>query len=635
MIRFCTLGGLDLRDSEGRELRPVLTQSKRAALLAYLALADSSGFRRRDTVVSMFWPESDDLHARAALRQGVRFLRRAMGDGVVVSRGEEEIGIDGREMWLDAIAFERAAQDGRHAEALELYRGPFLDGVHVSDASPELERWMEAMRARYSRLAAATAWSSAESHRQQGDHVSASKLAHRGYQASPDDEASLRRLVSFLDDLGDRSGALAAYDTFARRLSDDGEMEPAPETIAVAQAIRARTTRSPEFVAPADALAAPIVDTKPAPPAQRGLLSRGNAWLAGIVALLTVIGVTIVTGNRTDTRSRVEAVPPSTPSAGKARNPEATNEYVQGRYWWNKRGPGLVKSIGFFTRALDADPTFAGAYSGMGDAYVQLGYGSVLAPADAFPKARAAAQRALDLDPALAEPHATLAFVHMYYDWDWKGAEREFRRALDLDPTYATAHEWYGLFLTAMGRFDEAIAQEREAQRLDALSIAVAGTAAWVLYYSGQNDAARNELRIVLRQDSAFWLGHLYLGRVEEAAGDYDRALAEYEATGPLREWVPTLAAKGHLLGVANRRAEAEAILARLDSMSRRQYVTAYGVALVYAALGDKDRAFASLKRGVQERTHWMVWLNRDPRWRSLRADPRFASLVREVGLPD
>jgi tetratricopeptide (TPR) repeat protein len=509
---------------------------------------------------------------------------------------------------------------------------------------------MDGTRARYARLAAATAWSAAEFERRRGDHVSASRLAHRGYETAPDDEASLRRLVSFLDDLGDRSGALAAYDTFARRLNDDGGMEPAPETIAVVQAIRARTQRSAEFVGPvspefvtlaanhatpaAAALSSTIVDTEPPRRAHTWSLSRGTASLAGAAGLLIIIAATIA-GTRTDRTSPEAAITPATSPRTIAANPEATSLYVQGRYWWNKRGPGLLKSIGFFTRALDADPTFAPAYSGMGDAYVQLGYASALAPADAFPKARAAAQRALELDPGLAEPHATLAFVHMYYDWDWKRAEREFRRAIELDPGYATAHEWYGLFLTVMGRFNEAIAEEREAQRLDPLSVAVAGTAAWVLYYSGQNAAAKNELNIVLRQDSAFRLGHFYMGRVEEAHGDYDRALAEYEATGPLREWVPTLAAKAHLLGVAKRRPEAQVILAQLDSMSRRQYVTAYGVALVYAALGDKDRAFASLERGVQERTHWMVWLNRDPRWRPLRADPRFASLVRKVGLPD
>src|SRR6476469_1098852 len=124
MIRFLTLGGLDLRHSVRGELRMVLTQPKRAALLAYLALADSSGFRRRDTLVSLFWPDSDEIHARGALRQAVNFLRRAMGEGVIISRGEEEIGISGTGMWIDAIAFESAALSGRHAEALDLYRGP-------------------------------------------------------------------------------------------------------------------------------------------------------------------------------------------------------------------------------------------------------------------------------------------------------------------------------------------------------------------------------------------------------------------------------------------------------------------------------------------------------------------------------
>ncbi|HCU10503.1 MAG TPA: hypothetical protein DGB72_00070, partial [Gemmatimonadetes bacterium] len=181
----------------------------------------------------------------------------------------------------------------------------------------------------------------------------------------------------------------------------------------------------------------------------------------------------------------------------------------------------------------------------------------------------------------------------------------------------------------------DARTQEKRAEELDALSTPIAGTAAWVLYYAGQNEAAMKELQIVLRTDSTFALGHFYLGRAEEAAGNYDRALTQYEATGPLRGSVPTLAARGHLLGLVGRRKEAEAVLARLDSMSQHQYVTAYGVALVYQSLGQKDSAFIWLDRGVSERTHWLVWLNRDPRWRPLRADPRFKSLVRRVGLPD
>jgi tetratricopeptide (TPR) repeat protein len=316
-------------------------------------------------------------------------------------------------------------------------------------------------------------------------------------------------------------------------------------------------------------------------------------------------------------------------------NPEALDLYVRGRYYWNKRGPGLLKSIQLFTDALDIDPRFALAWSGMADAYVQLGYASALAPSDAFLKAREAANKAIALDSTMAEPHATLAFVKMYYEWDWQGAEREFSQALKLNPSYATAHEWYGLFLTAMGRFDEARAHEQRAQELDPLSTAIGGTAAWVLYYTGRNEEAARALDITLREDSAFALGHLYRGRVYEVAGDPARALAQYEATGPLRTWVPTIAAEGHLYGSQQRPREAKAILSRLDSLSHHQYVTAYGVALVYAGLGQRDSAFAWLERGLEERTHWMVWLNRDPRWRPLRGDPRFARLTRLMKLPD
>jgi tetratricopeptide (TPR) repeat protein len=315
-------------------------------------------------------------------------------------------------------------------------------------------------------------------------------------------------------------------------------------------------------------------------------------------------------------------------------DPEALDFYIKGRYFWNKRGPGLLASIGLFTRALDVDPTFALAYSGMADAYVQLGYGNGLPPGDAFPKARAAAMRALMLDSTLAEPHATLAFVHMYYDWDWPAAEREFQLAIAINPSYATAHEWYGLFLTAMGRFDDARAQEARAEELDPLSIAIAGTAAWVSYYAGDYETAKRRLRVALREDSTFALGHLYLGRVHEATQAPDSALAQYESTGPLRTWVPTVAGKAYLLGRLGRAAEARAILADLESRSRTSYVTPFGIAVVHVALQQPDSAFVWLDRALAERTNWMVWLNRDPRWAPIRSDPRFVALTRRIGLP-
>jgi tetratricopeptide (TPR) repeat protein len=186
-----------------------------------------------------------------------------------------------------------------------------------------------------------------------------------------------------------------------------------------------------------------------------------------------------------------------------------------------------------------------------------------------------------------------------------------------------------------MGRFDEARAHEHRAQELDPLSTAIGGTAGWVLYYSGRNEEAARALDITLRQDSTFALGHFYRGRVYEAMGDPTDALAQYVLTGPLRTSVPTIAAEGHLYGMLHRPRDANAVLDRLDSLSHHQYVTAYGVALVYAGLGQRDTAFAWLERGLQERTHWMVWLNRDPRWGPFRGDPRFVRIVGLMNLPD
>ncbi|HMA40765.1 MAG TPA: hypothetical protein VKP10_11845, partial [Gemmatimonadales bacterium] len=316
--------------------------------------------------------------------------------------------------------------------------------------------------------------------------------------------------------------------------------------------------------------------------------------------------------------------------------PEAQDDYVRGRFWWNRRSrANLFKAIDAYNAALEIEPTFAPAYAGLADVYAQLGYGGFLRPEDAFPKAEAAARKALELDSTLAAPHATLGFATMYYDWDWPAAEREYRLAIARSPSYATAHEWYGLFLAAMGRFREAQAQERQALELDPLSTAIAATAGWVLHYSGQQEAAEATLRTALRADSTFAVGHLYLGRVLQFQGEYDSALAHFARTGPLRSWIPNVAGEGYVYAQLGRRDDAHDVLARLDSLARTEYVTAYAVALVYAALDEKDQAFAWLDRAVAERTHWLLWLNRDLRWAPIRDDPRFATLRRRVGVPD
>ena len=760
MIELRTLGGVDLRSSESGKMLQLAAQPKRLALLVYLALGDSTGFRRRDSAVGYMWPELDTIHARGALRQALHSLRRVVGEATLVTRGEEEIGVNRDLLYCDAVSFRESVEAGRYDEALNLYRGDFLEGFFVSDVASDFEQWIGETRADLRHKAATCAWALAKTHRGKGDLTNAAALAHRASLLSLEDENGVARLISFLDELGDRGGALDAYDELETRLKSEYDAEPSPETKALISRVRNRTVAmtprpTPEPAVESSATVSPHV----VPVAPRARTTRNRfVGVAAIMAVgLIVIAVakrgpgsgdipysvavvplqdlsgdtsrayvadgltdqlitdlaqlgtlqvinrrTMMTyrgsqkttreiakdlhadavisgtiqdigdtvrmtaqlvlarddraiwaetfeGSRGDLlRMQREAARAAaqrmrgalTPSQQtnlprvRAIDPEALDLYIKGRYYWNKRGPGLLKSIGLFTQALDLDPTFALAYSGMADAYVQLGYGNGLAPRDAFPKARAAAMRALQLDSTLAEPHATLAFVHMYYDWDWSRAESEFRRAISLNPSYATAHEWYGLFLAAMGRFAEARSQEKRAEELDPLSIAIAGTAGWVLYYAGDFERAKQELQIVLREDTSFALGHLYLGRTYQATQNLDSAMAQYESTGPLRDWVPTVAGKGYVLGLLGRNAEARATLARLDSMSRKTYVTGYGVALIYAALKQPDSAFIWLDRGVAERTNWLVWLNRDPRWAPIRDDPRFAVLTHKIGLP-
>jgi DNA-binding SARP family transcriptional activator/TolB-like protein/Tfp pilus assembly protein PilF len=764
MIELQTLGSLDLRDAGGRELRSILSQPKRFALLAYLAQAEHQRFRRRDTITALFWPELDQEHARGALRQAVRFLKRELGEGVLATRGEEEIGVEFAVLRCDARDFEQSCSAGRYRAALTAYRGDFLDGLFVSDAAPELEQWIDQERNRLRDRASVAAWALAVERRAAGDSAEAAGLARRAARFAPESETELARLIRFLDELGDRVGALAAYDEFVRHLKEEYGAAPSPETQALIRAVRERTSAIgvvPALSEPSPkvtevsrpAASAPGAFHGPLPPAVRtgtprrvlialalmGVLSASLYLVAfrrtqhrvvavlpvriadstdvGLadevtdelitdlaqVSALRVINTSTMMHYRDSTPQQVartqgvDAVVVATLrprgdsirltaqlvltgldqaiwaesfdgdrgelfriqrdvarqvaehatthvtarerlalAAGRVVPPQALDAYVRGRFWWNRRSrDNLFKAIDAYNQALEVEPTFALAYAGLGDAYAQLGYGGYLRPEDAFPKAQAAARQALTLDPTLAAPHATLGFAAMYYDWNWVVAEHEYREALAHNPSYATAHEWLGLFLAAMGRYDEAQAEERQAQVLDPLSVATAATAGWVLHYSGKQREAEEALRTALRTDSTFAIGHLYLGRVLQFQGRYDSALAHFAMTGPQRSWIPNLAGEGYVYAQLGRRQEAMAVLAQLDSISRTQYVTAYAVALVHTALGDRDKAFAWLDQAVKERTHWVLWLNRDRRWDPIRNDTRFQELTRRVHLPN
>jgi TolB-like protein/DNA-binding SARP family transcriptional activator len=299
MLHLSVLGGLDLSDAEGRKLSSVLQQPRRFALLAYLALARPRGFHRRDTLLAMFWPDMDAASARGALNQAVYMLRRSLGKETLLSRGDEELGLVGGELSCDAVAFESALEDSRYSDALVLYRGDLLEGFFISDA-PEFERWLEAERVRLRQRAAEAAWAQAEAEEKQGNAAQALLAARRAAALTPDDEGALRRLVLLLGRLGERAGAVRAYEEFAERLRAEYGVEPSAETRALIEAIRLR--EEPMQRPPASGFSREKQPPDPAPsaapespPSQpgtdlRGRQRRSRRWAA---PASTVAGVLV------------------------------------------------------------------------------------------------------------------------------------------------------------------------------------------------------------------------------------------------------------------------------------------------------------------------------------------------------
>jgi len=319
------------------------------------------------------------------------------------------------------------------------------------------------------------------------------------------------------------------------------------------------------------------------------------------------------------------------------RNTAAYQAYLQGRFLWNQRSePALRRAVEHFRSAIDLDPSFALAYAALADAYTTLGYLSWDAPAATFPVARPYALKAIELDPSLSQAHASLAYIKFYFDWDWAGAGEEFRRAIELNPNDPVAHQWHAVYLLAAGRPDEAMAEVRTAQRLDPLSLAINTDVGFHHYYNGRYAEAIAQLQSVLGMKSDFALAHLWLARAFLAAGRLEESLAEAaRAESVIPGWPVIVVQRGYTLGAMGRADEARAVLGELERMSAKRFVTAYGMALVHAGLGDKEQAFAWLEKAFAERSHWLLWLRLDPRWKTLRSDPRFTELVERLKYPD
>jgi serine/threonine protein kinase len=342
-------------------------------------------------------------------------------------------------------------------------------------------------------------------------------------------------------------------------------------------------------------------------------------------------------GGALETARRSPASRPRDPGPPQvSSNAVAREAYALGRRQWNKRTrEGLERAIQHFEQAIDADPGYAPAYSGLADCYNILA--PWLPPRLAFRMARAAAKKAIELDPNLAEAHTSLAFVLQYDDWDWPAAERAFQHGIELAPEYATGHQWYAEYLNAMGRFDEALVEARAAEELDALSWVMPTTLINVFYYARRFDEAleyHHRLNAIAPPGPSLG-GIADRARILEQGGRPAEAVEEYRRVMLLDDDPRIRAGYACALALAGHKAEAAAAITALETLPATAAVPPYALAGAYAVLGDLDNAFARLERGFAEHDRGMVWMRVNPRFDSLRGDPRFDALVERMKFPN
>ncbi|MBM3284675.1 MAG: hypothetical protein FJY81_02280, partial [Candidatus Aminicenantes bacterium] len=317
------------------------------------------------------------------------------------------------------------------------------------------------------------------------------------------------------------------------------------------------------------------------------------------------------------------------------QDPDAYSLYLEGRFNWNKRTEsGLKRAVELYEAAIARDPNFALAYAGIADAHILMARLDLVAPKDAYPKAREAAEKALELDEALAEGYIALAFVKYNDDWDWMGAEMDFNWAIGLNPNYATAYQYYGSMLETLERFEEALANFKKARELDPNSLPFMLSIAYHYYYTRQHDRMVRQAKDILKLEPASPWGHFLLALAYQLKGSFKKALAEIERAEKMAGGRGTyLADFAYLHASAGNRTEARKALQELIKRSEQRYVSAYSLAQVNVALGEREKAFECLEKALADKETGMIEVKSDPRLDPLRDDPRFEALLERMNL--
>jgi tetratricopeptide (TPR) repeat protein len=320
-------------------------------------------------------------------------------------------------------------------------------------------------------------------------------------------------------------------------------------------------------------------------------------------------------------------------------DPDAYDLYLKGIYFWNKRSSeSMRKGMVFFQQALEKDPAYSLAYASLADSFNTLGFWGWLAPKEAFPKARAFAERALKIDDTLAEAHNSLGFTCLFYDWEWAAAERELKFALELNPNYAQAHAWYAAYFACLGRIDECIGEYKRALVLDPLSLQIRTLFGEFLRISGRLEEAGEELNRVLDMDPSFGLAHYYLAFTYIQREKYKEAIVSFQKAIKLTGGLPwAIGWRGATYATRGETQKAHKILQDLLELSKQKYIHPSSIAVVYEGFGDLDKFFKWLEIAFKERDPYMpllkIWHAFTEEEKKIRSDPRFKKLLKKIGL--
>jgi len=656
-VQLQVLGPVSVVRSGGDATTPLLTQPRRLAVLVYLVLARPRGFHSRDTLTALLWPEADQSGARHALRNALHGIRQALGE-VIVTAGDSHVGVDMDLISCDAIALEADLAAGMWAEGVARYTGELLQGFHVAEA-PEFERWLDGERRRLHESVYRAAITSAESSRASGDIAGAVVAARRASALAPDDEVSLRRLMELMGAAGDRAGALREFDRFVARADDDYGVQPGAETLKLARSLRAPSTplspsapTSPSApispsgpISPSAQISAPAqpaeiamttASSNPPPSGTSQTHARRRRVVAASVFALVVIMLTIVgwRARAIDARSVTE------PMGGRPFDPASRlpKRYLADTALLRRYLAAESNQVDRqkdarqgFQKLVDEAPLYAPGWAGLSFTLFLSAFNE-MPPADAMPRAVAAANRALALDSSLVEAQMTLIANAMFARWDLPDAKRRLDVALARSPNDPELNNLLATWYRWRGEMDEAVRLKQKALATDPLSPRFANQAVSNLYFAHRCKEAAEASRRIADERRGQSSKNLYLYRSLKCEGKLDDAAAALResliATGDtalakLFDTPLPPAKRDSAIHTAFR-----ARLNRYFADRRRKWRSSAEAMVSYAELGNHDSTLIWLDSMYVERAMMLYVVPVDPLMDFLRDDPRFTAFL-------